>query len=77
MLRTSALIIALLALNACGSSQPPADSGKTATPAPAARQKTVIDDQLKAIDKAKGVEQQLQQEKERQDQQIEKQETGD
>ncbi|MBX3701493.1 MAG: hypothetical protein KF903_10915 [Dokdonella sp.] len=78
MIRTSVLSLALLALAGCGGGKPPAQADQpAAAPAPEQRQKTVFDDQLKAIDKAKGVEQQLMQEKERHDKQIEAQEKGD
>lgn len=76
MNRTILLAGALLALAACGG-KPDADAAKADAPAPPApKQKTVFDDQLKAIDKAKGVEQQLQQEKEKHDRDIEAQENG-
>ena len=78
MIRTSLLALALLALTACTGDKPPAAAAKpAAAPAPEQRQPTVFDDQLKAIDKAKGVEQQLMQEKERHDKEIEAQEKGD
>lgn len=75
----AALICAsVLALGAC-SSQKAADAdtdgAKAAAatqPAPA-RQKTVFDDQLKALDKAKAVEKQLQEDKAKQDKAIEDQ----
>ncbi len=44
------LLFSLLMLAACGSDTPPPP------PEPAPRQATVFDDQLKAIDKAKSVE---------------------
>ena len=68
----------VLALGACSShSAADADAGgaKAAAatqPAPA-RQKTVFDDQLKALDKAKAVEKQLQEDKAKQDKAIEDQ----
>jgi hypothetical protein len=82
MNRTILLAGALLALAACGDKHDAdaakADATRADAPAPPApRQKTVFDDQLKAIDKAKGVEQQLQQEKEKHDRDIEAQENGD
>ena len=55
------IVLALLflsVLTACGSDAPP--------PPPAAPAPTVLDDQLKAIDKAKAVEQQLMDEKAKQ-----------
>ncbi len=78
MIRTALLASLLLALAACGSSAPPPpDNTKAATPAPEQKQKTVFDDQLKAIDKAKSVEKTLQQEKEQHDRTLEQQERGD
>lgn len=50
---------------------PAADTGPAAEPAPAVRQPTVLDDQLKALDKARGVEQQLEKEKADRDKAIE------
>ena len=44
--------------------------------AAAKKQKTVFDDQLKALDKAKGVEKQMIEDKERRDKEMEKQENG-
>ncbi|MBX3688695.1 hypothetical protein [Dokdonella sp.] len=76
MIRTCLLAASLLTLTACGGTPPPAEADKAAAPAPEQRQKTVFDDQLKALDKAKGVEQQLQKEKEAQDRAIEAQEKG-
>jgi hypothetical protein len=71
MKRTIVLASLLLALSACGG-KPEADAPKAAATAPAAaKQKTVIDDQLKALDKAKAVEQQLEDEKEKHDKDIE------
>ena len=74
MTRTMLATALLLALAACSGKHPPADA-EAAKPEP--RQKTVFDDQLKALDKAKGVEAQLQKEKEQQDRAIEAQEQGD
>jgi len=74
MTRTMLAMAVLLGLAACGGKHPPADA-EAAKPEP--RQKTVFDDQLKAIDKAKGVEAQLQKEKEQQDRAIDAQEKGD
>ncbi len=68
----------VLALAACSShkaADADADAAKAAAvaqPAPA-RQKTVFDDQLKALDKAKAVEKQLQEDKKKQDAEIEAQ----
>ena len=70
MNRTILLASALLALSACGG-KPDAEAPKAdATTPVAAKQKTVIDDQLKAMEKAKAVEQQLQDEKEKHDKDI-------
>lgn len=69
MSRTIAICAALCVLAACspaGQEQPQAD----AAPAPRA---TVVDDQLKALEKAKAVGQQLEEEKARTDQAIEDQ----
>jgi ABC-type glycerol-3-phosphate transport system substrate-binding protein len=83
MIRTAALAVAVLALAACGGtpsdSQADADKAaadRAAEQAAAKKQKTVFDDQLKALDKARGVEQQLLDEKEKHDKEIEKQENG-
>lgn len=65
---------ALFALAACSGHQgAEAEAAKAAaaTPPAASRQKTVFDDQLKALDKAKAVERQLQEDKEKADQAIE------
>ena len=45
--------VLVLALGACGSSQKPAEQVAAPPPPP---QKTVLDDQLKAIDRAKAVQ---------------------
>ena len=66
----------VLALAACSSHKAAdADAAKAAATAqpPPARQKTVFDDQLKALDKAKAVEKQLQKDKEKQDAEIDAQ----
>ncbi|MEO7064257.1 MAG: hypothetical protein ABI082_10870 [Dokdonella sp.] len=68
----------VLALAACSShkaADADADAAKAAATAqpPPARQKTVFDDQLKALDKAKAVEKQLQKDKEKQDAEIDAQ----
>lgn len=63
------IVLALLSmsvLSACGSDAPPPPPPPPAAPAP-----TVLDDQLKAIDKAKAVEQQLMDEKAKQDKALE------
>lgn len=73
MFRSIPIAALLLALTACsGHKAADADAAKPAQPAPA-RQKTVFDEQLKALDKAKAVEKQLQDEKEKQDKAIEDQ----
>jgi hypothetical protein len=74
MCRSILIAVSLVALAACGG-HPSADAAKTAAatqPAPV-RQKTVFDDQLKALDKAKAVEKQLQENKAKQDKAIEDQ----
>ena len=83
MIRITALAIAVLTLAACGGtpsdSQADADKAaadRAAEQAAAKKQKTVFDDQLKALDKAKGVEKQLQDDKEKRDKEMEKQENG-
>ncbi|HEY6943281.1 hypothetical protein [Dokdonella sp.] len=63
------LLASLLALSACGG-KPEAEAPKPAAAA-APKQKTVLDDQLKALDKAKGVGPQLEDEKEKHDKDIE------
>jgi len=84
MIRTAALALAVLAMAACGG-KPPADTqadadkaaaDRAAEQAAAKKQKTVFDDQLKALDKAKGVEKQLQDDKEKRDAELQKQENG-
>lgn len=65
------IVLALLSmsvLSACGSDAPPPPPPP---PPPAAPAPTVLDDQLKAIDKAKAVEQQLMDEKAKQDKALE------
>lgn len=67
----TASLLALFVLAAC-SGRKAEDSGQTASaPSTAARQKTVIDDQLKALDKAKALEKQMQEDKEKSDRAIE------
>ena len=77
------LAFVLLALAACGGrksadadadAQAPVD--KAAEQAAAKKQKTVFDDQLKALDKAKAVEQQLQDDKDKRDKALQEQENG-
>ena len=84
MIRIATLVAAVLALSACGG-KPPADTqadadkaaaDRAAEQAAAKKQKTVFDDQLKALDKAKGVEKQMIEDKERRDKEMEKQENG-
>ena len=71
--RLSILVLATLSVS-CARETP---SAPAAQAKPAEPQKTAIDAQLKAIDKAKGVEAQLQKEKEQQDRAIDAQEKGD
>ncbi|MEO8459986.1 MAG: hypothetical protein ABI451_05605 [Dokdonella sp.] len=76
------ILVAILAVGACSPSPPPANQAAavpTAAPvapapvAPAAAtpQKTVLDDQLKALDRARAVQQQLEEEKAKTDKAIE------
>jgi hypothetical protein len=77
MVRTIAITLCLLALGACGGQKAAdTDAAKPAEQPAAQKQKTVFDDQLKALDKAKAVEKQLQENKEKQDKAIEEQEKG-
>jgi predicted small lipoprotein YifL len=84
MMRIAALALAVFALTACGgkpSADTPADADQAAADraveqAAAKKQKTVFDDQLKALDKAKAVEQQLQDDKEKRDKALQAQEQG-
>ncbi len=81
MVRIAVLASALLVLSACGGktadAQAQAAADKAAAEQAAAkRQPTVFDDQLKALDKAKGVEKQLQDDKEKRDKAMEAQENG-
>jgi hypothetical protein len=84
MIRTAALAVAVLVLAACGgtpSADTQADADKAAADraaeqAAAKKQKTVFDDQLKALDKAKAVEQQLQDDKDKRDKALQEQENG-
>ncbi|MEO5561125.1 MAG: hypothetical protein ABIO49_14385 [Dokdonella sp.] len=77
MLRTSLITASLLALAACSShtsTDVQADAAKAVPAQPAAaKQKTVIDDQLKALDKARAVGNQLEKEKEDHDKAIDDQ----
>ncbi|MGA9342778.1 MAG: hypothetical protein WBV61_10695 [Rhodanobacteraceae bacterium] len=73
MIRASLLIAVLIALAACGSAQNDDAANaqtKAATRAPAVHQKTVFDAQLKALDKARGVQKIMDQDKARTDQAI-------
>ena len=78
MFRSILIAVSLLALVACSShkaADTDSDAAKTAAaaqPAPV-RQKTVFDDQLKALDKAKAVEKQLQEDKDKRDKAMEDQ----
>ena len=65
----ASFVLALLA--ACSGGTPP-ETAKTEA-APEARQPTVFDEQLKALEKAKAVEAQMQEDKERRDREIEEQ----
>ena len=84
MLRIATLSFSLLMLGACGG-KPTADTqadadqaaaDRAAEQAAAKKQKTVFDDQLKALDKAKAVEQQLQDDKDKRDKAMQAQENG-
>jgi len=57
----------VLALGACGSSNKPADTAQTAAPPP---QPTVIDPQLKALEKAKAVQDVVDKNAKKQDDQL-------
>ena len=77
-IQAALICMSVFVLAACSSrnaSDPDGEAAKAAAtvqPAPA-RQKTVFDDQLKALDKAKAVEKQLQEDKAKQDKAIEDQ----
>lgn len=79
-LKFSASLVALSLLVACSSRSPDTDGGAAATPsAPAAadaRKPTVFDDQLKALDKAKAVEEELRKAQAERDKQIDEQSGG-
>ena len=60
-----------LALCACGGKTDEETSKAASSTPAAAKQATVMDDQLKALEKAKAVERQLQDEKEQHDKDIE------
>jgi hypothetical protein len=71
-IKASLLVAGLLALGACGgdkAADAEADAAKAEKPA-AAKQKTVFDDQLKALDKAKAVEKQLKEDQEKRDKEM-------
>ena len=70
MHRSLLIAACVCALGACSGGTPPQAAVE---PAPPAAQPTVLDDQLKALEKAKAVEQQLQEAKEKTDQAIENQ----
>ena len=75
-IKAGLMLAALLALAACGShksADADADAAKPAAQPAQAKQKTVFDDQLKALDKAKGVEKQLQEDKEKRDKEMQDQ----
>jgi ABC-type enterochelin transport system substrate-binding protein len=79
MVRIALLAFIVLILGACGSKSADTAASADAKPAEqpaAARQKTVFDDQLKALDKAKAVEKQLQEDKEKRDKAMDAQEQG-
>jgi hypothetical protein len=71
MIRPILLLCGLLTLAAC--SDKPASDTAPAAQAVAPRQKTVFDDQLKALEKAKAVQKQLQEDKEKRDKAMEDQ----
>lgn len=80
MLKFAASLVALSLLGACTPHSPDAETGAAATPAdpPAAavRKPTVFDDQLKALDKAKAVEEELRKAQAERDKQIDEQSGG-
>jgi hypothetical protein len=63
-------VIIGLGLVACSGSKPPPQASTTPTAAPAPAQATFMDDQLRALEKAKAVEAKLQKAKDAQDKQI-------
>ena len=77
-LQLAAGVCVAILIVACSSGSTDADSTDTAAAAPAAeaRQPTVFDDQLKALDKARAVEQELQKAKAERDKQIDEQSGG-
>jgi hypothetical protein len=64
-------ILALAALSASCSSSPPPAATEPVAQKPPERQKTVIDEQLKAIDKAKAVQDTVDQQKKDMDKKLE------
>ncbi len=73
MFRSMMIAVLLFPLTACSDHKATdADTAKPAETAPA-KQKTVFDDQLKALEKAKALEKQMQEDKEKQDKAIEDQ----
>ena len=66
--KLSILVLVALSVSCSQSTPPPAPA---AQPKPAQRQKTVIDAQLKALDKAKAVQGTLDQQKKDMDKQLE------
>jgi hypothetical protein len=63
MIRRMSLLLLLASLLACGSEPPPPPAQKERTP-------TVFDDQIKAMDKAKAVEEQEMERKRKMDEQL-------
>lgn len=79
MFRTILIAAAVLALAACSSHAPAdagADAAKAAVAATPVKRKTVFDDQLKALDKAKAVEKQLKEDQAKRDKAMDAQEQG-
>ena len=76
-LQAGLLAATLSILSACGGSHPPEASATQAEAPAAAKQKTVFDDQLKALEKAKALEKQMQEDQKKRDAEIERQEQGD
>ena len=71
MFRPFLIAACVCSIAACSSEAPPTGTAVESTPV--TPQPTVFDDQLKALEKAKAVEQQLQEAKEKTDQAIENQ----
>ncbi len=78
LIKATVIAAGMFALTACGG-QKAADANADAAKAAATekpvvtKQKTVFDDQLRALDKAKAVEKQMQEDKEKQDKAIQDQ----